>query len=1023
MCEFVVQRVEKKRKKKRKTGTAPIFPGIRMRLFLLFILPIVVVKERQNQALAFQGTMKDIPILVRQRQQQRQRQPPLSTTKRESYQRDRWILWTKRHDDIIQPEKNRIGSDDDDNSGCDDVSSTIHCQSLSLSDILRQLEDLDIVFSPTANRKDLELRLLQQRLERDSFLLDSTVDTVSSKPTTGTNTVTPVSEWEKSKPTTNTNTNTYPQQHYSSSKQKTVQTDSSTEMSSKSTTPKEKQRQHQKQETSDNRFNNSPTSTTNRPTTRPSSTVGIGPNKNSADVAHSQTQNERLDEQMLRRQNHRRRRRRQQQQQQQKQPVARSVSWVQDHVASPLQNRIVPDRWITLGQKATKAAKQTTHKLVTNWMDWTYEDEVEAGGYGYAARKSRRRRRRHHHQQQQQQQQNPTPQRQQQEPQGRVVPNRKEDIQATSTSRTNTVRPTSGYSDTKKGPSNTPLYKEDNAKTISTKTNHTQRIHHRTNVLVVDTSEPEKIPKDNVAKRVRPIQEILKELEELNVSFSPTASRQELEGLLSTAHQTSMTPHVKPGHDSVELSKAHTETTFAKETEREVLEVSDTYSYTVDDAKVLAEQEDVTDAIEVELLTPEEWEVRQERMRDRKRKEALQAQIMEKRKREQTVVRFVTPTTTSRSQQDEKQHRRPVSMTYGRTASRMRTIPEDYAPRKRTPRRPMISAPTTTPTTTTGATQHPSSRNDRKSRRRVYSPYGTDRAGFTVDDDGEVKDGLNRLGDFLADSVDSMLWGPGDGEPKIDKHNSRKRTAPDRPKPPKQPSVSPFSPPSSERHWRDKLEEQVDYLLGIHKDGETYQRWMNKERNDAAKETGSDALSYARGRATKSRRSNGRSRAYTRKHADDTPFWQQDGSLISILFGGNGGGRGRYPSQYRRSDNGSFGSDIYQALHSSSLSLLLRTLAIFAARLFGSLCRWGSVNNTIPRPLVAFSLFTAGIIVRGPFRARIMNMTFTLLALRVIGEWLDGYLTIGDDYYDDDSIDEKRRVDGEGADSTAPELR
>ena len=49
---------------------------------------------------------------------------------------------------------------------------------------------------------------------------------------------------------------------------------------------------------------------------------------------------------------------------------------------------------------------------------------------------------------------------------------------------------------------------------------------------------------------------------------------------------------------------------------------------------------------------------------------------------------------------------------------------------------------------------------DTGTKRKVYSPYGSNRAGFTIDEDGEIKDGLNRFGDFLADSVDSILWGP-----------------------------------------------------------------------------------------------------------------------------------------------------------------------------------------------------------------------------------------------------------------------
>jgi hypothetical protein len=184
------------------------------------------------------------------------------------------------------------------------------------------------------------------------------------------------------------------------------------------------------------------------------------------------------------------------------------------------------------------------------------------------------------------------------------------------------------------------------------------------------------------------------------------------------------------------------------------------------------------------------------------------------------------------------------------------------------------------------------------------------------------------------------------------------------------------------------MEEQFDYMMGIHKDGRMYTRWINNERKDAKEATGTDALSYARGRATKKKKT---SKRYV--SIDDTPFWEKDGSLVSILFGGTGRGDGNP----RGSRSGSIGDDLYKAIHTNSLSLILKTVSVFVARIIGSLCRWASVYDTIPRPLVGVTLLTAGIVSRGSLGSRIRNIVFAVLSMRVIGEWMYGFLSLDED--------------------------
>jgi hypothetical protein len=936
----------------------------------------------------------------------------------------RWILWTTRTDH--EEENDSPGStDNNNNNNNNNVPSSSDVTILSLGEILRQLQARGIAFSPTATRTELEQMLLllsNPPSTKDNDDKHAVVDSHTDTTATSSSVLLENTIQDSSKEIISSHYNkiqdsqtssSYPQ-HLSSS----ATLHSTPRISSSETILVQKRRQRRRQQPLSGSRDDQEEDSSSAPTTlhsqrkRPQTANDDTTNEGSCNYDRPYSRNDRKNKDyddddpimknervIIMRQN--RRRQRQQEQatssRRRRRQVTKTVNnnWVKDDkIANPLQDdAAVPDPWWWLDNKATRVAKQKTGQWWNELMDWAYVVNEAEAGYGYVARKKARAPRRP----------SPPP------PQSRVDTN--DNLYSTTT----TTRRKSDAGTTKipNGAVESGRRRRSD-RAASTRYQGTStsksRVEQRRQKMQAPVSESSR--KDDT-KPLRPIGAIVKELNDLNVSFSPTASRQDLEELLESSRESRLKEQKSPTNDlprHFDIPMEPKTSTIRNDdvnvaSSQENGNNSDAFvnnnTVTVLDVQVVAENDTSDDAIEVELLSPEEWQLRQEKIRDRQGKEALQAQIIEKQKREQNA--------TGRASATNRQHRgrRPIPMAIESTSasSRMRVTPEHYEPRKRIPRRP-VGSDARNPAAAK-ASRRPTTRGDDNSnngtRRRVYSPYGSDRAGFTEDDGLEIKDEFNRFGDFLADSVDSILWGPDDdSENEVDipsEPTSRTRPSSDDARS----NARRSRRPTSNRHWKDKVEERVDYLLGIHKDGKTYQRWMNREREEAADATGTDALSYARGRASKCIKPKDRYRPYQRKSVDETPFWEQEGSFISTLFGGSGnGGNNNRGGRIPRKGDGSFMSDIYQALHTSSLSLLIRTLAVFAARLFGSLCRWASVYETIPRPLVAFVLFAAGVAVRGPFRVRIMNMAFALLALRVIGEWLDGYLSIGDD---DDEMD------------------
>ena len=254
--------------------------------------------------------------------------------------------------------------------------------------------------------------------------------------------------------------------------------------------------------------------------------------------------------------------------------------------------------------------------------------------------------------------------------------------------------------------------------------------------------------------------------------------------------------------------------------------------------------------------------------------------------------------------------------------------------------------------------------------RKIYSPYPTS----INDESRENIDGLDQLGGFFADSVDSFLWGTEDGETR----RPQKRS----------PKASPSGGSKTRSgHWKDRMEEQFDYFMGIHQDGKYYNRWVNQEKERERNVEGTDAVSYARGRAP---------RPGSRRRMYEKPIWEEEDSWLSMFFGTD-------RQANRRNDLFSGPSSI---LDSGSLLKVLRTLLRSSARLAGGVCRWASVRGSLPQPIVVVGVLSAVLCSRPGSRVR--NVFLALLSVRAVGELLNGHMYDDADFWEPEENDDER---------------
>ena len=270
------------------------------------------------------------------------------------------------------------------------------------------------------------------------------------------------------------------------------------------------------------------------------------------------------------------------------------------------------------------------------------------------------------------------------------------------------------------------------------------------------------------------------------------------------------------------------------------------------------------------------------------------------------------------------------------------------------------------------------------SNRRVYSPYQQSSNTWDPNDgtndydpiEGEYRDGADNVGHFVANTIDSFLWGREEGYHQQPKRKRRQRGGHRR-----------------SGHWKDRMEEQFDQFLGIHEGGKYYDRWAYQQDIDDKNATGTDAMSYARGRAR--RKNSRRSR----------PVWEEDGSLLSVLFGTGEDAFRRNSRLYRSS------SRLKGAGNGGSVLRLSRSLIQSFTVLAGSLGKWASVRGSLPQPVIMVSVLSAGLSAR-PGR-RFQTIVLSVLALRMLGELLHGYMYDDLDFEDGDDDYEQYDNDDE----------
>jgi hypothetical protein len=124
------------------------------------------------------------------------------------------------------------------------------------------------------------------------------------------------------------------------------------------------------------------------------------------------------------------------------------------------------------------------------------------------------------------------------------------------------------------------------------------------------------------------------------------------------------------------------------------------------------------------------------------------------------------------------------------------------------------------------------------------------------------------------------------------------------------------------------------------------------------------------------------------KRSSRVPLWEEEGSLVSLLFG-------------RRPNGGQLKLEKFLDQEIGGTHLLTNMIStVFKAGLLiaSYLCRWASVKGAIPQPVVVMAVMSTTVSARPGVRVRMV--AFTLLILRTIGEVIHGYVNGNQDWED-----------------------
>ena len=175
-------------------------------------------------------------------------------------------------------------------------------------------------------------------------------------------------------------------------------------------------------------------------------------------------------------------------------------------------------------------------------------------------------------------------------------------------------------------------------------------------------------------------------------------------------------------------------------------------------------------------------------------------------------------------------------------------------------------------------------RNPNDGSKRVYSVYPQQESDNESFDDfqdlyGKVaSDAIDSVGNLMVDVIEGKYWNSTQSSNEKSINNETSTSFPNNNNNTNQGHENESkhkSQQSQRRHWRDRLNEKVDYALGVHEDGEYYKRWGEKlDRDKSFEDVGTDPLSIFNGRQ---KRDDNIKR--------EVNFWEEDGSLKSLIFG------------------------------------------------------------------------------------------------------------------------------------------
>jgi len=267
-------------------------------------------------------------------------------------------------------------------------------------------------------------------------------------------------------------------------------------------------------------------------------------------------------------------------------------------------------------------------------------------------------------------------------------------------------------------------------------------------------------------------------------------------------------------------------------------------------------------------------------------------------------------------------------------------------------------------------------RTQASARKKIYSVYPQNDSNDNSMDLEELygrtaANAIDTVGEFLVDVIsgDKSSFENGTAYPKKagdmssfpTKEREKKSTSPRR------------------RYWKDRLAEKVDYALGVHEDAGYYKSWQDQlDRQRAMESDTRDPVSIFYGNQKKRQR----------EKKKTGPFWEEDGSLMSLFLGRNKKGR-------ELTFHKLFERDF-------SVNILLKTVLKSFIAVLSYICRWASCRGALPQPIVVF-VFVASAL-SAPRRKKVMTAFLALIATRTVAEAVHGYVYGNDDWEDEDVV-------------------